>query len=104
MSSIRCFMKWTAIMCATVALFLGCGGEYRAGWGEVKLPSGRLVKVTACHLAWGVEHDERTPGNDSFDMEFVYDSPDANDDMRNREAKEAFELIRPIAEQWAVNN
>jgi len=77
----------------------GCG-ESHPTWREQKLPSGRVVKLTMVYFGWGVEHDERTVGNDGFAVEFVCTQPDAPPDARAREAKEVFELIRPISEQW----
>jgi hypothetical protein len=82
----------------------GCGGENRPLWREQKLPSGRMVKVTSCLLTWGVEHEERTMDNDSFALEFVYDRSDSTDAERDQEAKEAFELIRPISELWGLKH
>jgi hypothetical protein len=60
-------------------VLLGACGKHASVWREQTLPSGKVVKVTACHLAWGLEHDERTPGADSFALEFVYTRPDAPD-------------------------
>src|SRR6266480_748438 len=67
---------------------------------RAEAPSGRSVKVTSCLLVWGAEHDERFPSNDCFALEFVYTDPDANDEAHEQEAKEVFELIRPVSEQW----
>lgn len=82
-------------------LFSGCG-DHPSIWREQKLASGKVVKVTSCILTWGIEHDERTVGNDSFALEFVYSNPTATEEARELEAKEVFELIRPISEQWAL--
>jgi hypothetical protein len=101
MSSPINLLKAPAFLAAAFLLLCGCS-EYRTVWREQKLTSGKIVKVTSCHFTWGIEHDVRTPGNDSFALEFVYTTPDAGDDAREREAKDVFELIRPISEQWAV--
>jgi hypothetical protein len=91
------------ILVAVALLLCGCG-EFHPVWRDQKLPSGRAVKVAEFHLAWGAEHDERIPGNDSFDLEYVSSDPDAADEVREKEAKEVFELIRPIAELWEIKN
>jgi hypothetical protein len=92
----------TFLRCALLAAVVAGGGcgESHPLWRDQKLPSGRTVKVTSFHLAWGSEHDERIAANDSFDLEFVYAQPDAGDAAREVEAKEVFELIRPLAERW----
>ena len=72
-------------------------------WHDQVLPSGRTIKITSFHLVWGVEHDERHPGNDCFALEFVSANPQADPNVREQEALEVFELIRPISEQWGFN-
>jgi hypothetical protein len=52
---------------------------------------------------WGIEHDERDPGIDSFALEFVSANPQADSKVREQEVSEVFELIRPISEQWGFN-
>jgi len=84
--AIRVSLQW--ILGVALLLLCACGGNFHQPWREQKLPSGRTVKVTAFHLAWGIEHDERDPGKDSFDMEFVFQTPDAADEAREKEAKE----------------
>jgi hypothetical protein len=75
-------------------------GNIRMLTHEQALPSGKSIKVTSFHLVWGIEHDERTPGNDSFSLEYVSNAPDAEPQVRDQEALEVFELIRPVSEQW----
>ena len=94
-----------AARCALLFVLAGLGAtgcrESRPIWREQSLPSGRTVKVTSLHLVWGVEHDERTPAQDCFALEFVYSRPEVNDEAREREARDVFELIRPASEQWS---
>jgi hypothetical protein len=85
----------------SLTLLLACGcSEPPRPWREQTLPSGRVVKVAAFYLALGLEHDERLPGHDCFGLEFVFGRAAAEPDEREQEAKEVFELIRPISEQW----
>lgn len=72
-------------------------------WRDQTLPSGKTIKVASFHLTWGVEHNERYPGNDCFSLEFVSANPKADPKSREKEALEIFELIRPISEQWGLN-
>ncbi|HAM71304.1 MAG TPA: hypothetical protein DCM86_06645 [Verrucomicrobiales bacterium] len=81
----------------------GCG-ENRPVWRDQALPSGRTVKVTSCLLTWGIEHDERTPGQDSFALEFVSSTPGATPAARTQEAREVFELIRGASETWGFKH
>ncbi|MGC3988659.1 MAG: hypothetical protein QM796_03025 [Chthoniobacteraceae bacterium] len=85
--------------------FSGCGdSEWQPVWHEEKLPSGRTVKVTACNLVWGVEHDEpRATEKDCFAMEYVSAIPQAPLPEREAEAKEVFELIRATSEKWGLH-
>ena len=86
---------------AAILVFLSaCGGSARPLWHDQKLPSGKIVKVTSFHLVWGVEHDERNAARDSFALEYVSLNPQAEPAQREAEAREVFELIRPISEQW----
>lgn len=83
------------------ALLSGCG-EYRTLTHDQKLPSGRTVKIVSTQLAWGVEHDERFPDKDSFSLEFLTSYPNGEASAREQEAREVFELIRPLSEQWGL--
>jgi hypothetical protein len=70
---------------------------------EQRLPSGKVVKVISCLLAWGVEHDERYPDQDAFALEYVSATPREPSPALEGEALEVFELIRPISEQWGFS-
>ena len=86
-----------------LAVACSCSGGDRPLVREQRLPSGRLVKVVSCLLAWGIEHDERHPGQDSFALEYLSSIPrDPRPDLE-REVVEVFELIRPISEQWGLS-
>lgn len=84
---------------------MGCGGagQGRALVHEQRLPSGRVVKVVSCLLAWGVEHDERDAAKDSFAIEYLSSVPRDPSTGLEREATEVFELIRPVSEQWGLS-
>jgi hypothetical protein len=86
-------------------LFL-LGGETRPVFHDQVLPNGKMVKVTSFHLVWGVDHDprDRDPSKDSFQLEYVASSPDADHKVRDQECLEVFELIRPISELWGFNH
>lgn len=91
-----------SVLFATALGFVAGCGESRPIWHDQKLASGRTVKVTSCLLVWGVEHDDRTPERDAFAPEFVFSAPDLDQAVREREAAEAVELIRPLSEQWGL--
>src|ERR1043166_3638189 len=101
MPSFRYSSRWFALVGAIFLLSCGCS-ENRPLWREQKLPSGRSVKVTSFLLAWGAEHDERIPSNDCLALEFVYSTANASAEVREGEAKEVFELIRPASELWGL--
>lgn len=105
MSHSRTFLSRSALTAGiVVALFLlGCE-ESHLVWREQRLPSGKQVKVTSLHLAWGAEHDQRFPDQDCFALQFVTTQPDAAAKDREREAWEVFELIRPASEQWGFKS
>src|SRR5262245_56942110 len=88
------------VVVATIALLSGCGGAPRPLWHDVKLPSGKTVKVTSFNMVWGIEHDERDAAKDSFALEYVMTDPQADVARREAEAREVFELVRPASEQW----
>ena len=83
-------------------LVTACSGPFRTLWHDVKLPSGKTVKVTSCLLTWGVEHDDRDVTKDSFALEYVVTEPQADAKRRESEALEVFELIRPTSELWGL--
>ncbi len=87
--------------CVVAFVWCGCGGEFHEAWRDQTLASGKSVKVKSLQIAWGVEHDEpRHADRDCFVLQFVYGAPQGGDEALAREAKEVFELIRPISEQW----
>ena len=58
--------------------------------------------MTSFLLAWGVEHEERRPGDDCFALEYVSLDPNADTQAREQEAHEVFELSRETSERWAL--
>ena len=86
-----------------VAAFLLIGPQIRTISHDVVLPSGKVIKVTACHFAWAVEHEERHLSQDSFVLEYVSTVPHLDQAAVDRETMETFELIRPISELWGLN-
>ncbi len=83
---------------------VGCVGDgpFQAPIHEQRLPSGKVVRVVSCLLAWGVEHDERHPDQDSFALEYLSSVPRDPAQELEAEVLEVFELIRPISEQWGL--
>ncbi|MDS4042489.1 MAG: hypothetical protein RKP20_15110 [Candidatus Competibacter sp.] len=88
---------------AAIAAFLLIGPQISTISHDVVLPSGKVIKVTACHFAWGIEHGERHGSDDSFVLEYVSTAPHTDLAAVDRETVEAFELIRPISELWSLN-
>ncbi len=96
------------VLCLTgvLAWSIGCVGSqggFHQPVREQRLPSGRVVKVVSCLLAWGVEHDERHPDQDAFAIEYLSSVPRVPPQELEREALEVFELIRPISEHWGLS-
>ena len=87
---------------AVGAAFLLVGPQIRAITHDVALPSEKVIKVTACHFAWGVEHEEHHIADDSFVLEYVSTVPHTDLAAVDRETVETFELIRPISELWGL--
>lgn len=94
-----------------VLLFVGAffslffvAGNQSAIFREQRLASGKIIKVTSFLLAWGIEHNERFPEQDSLSLEYVSSMPDADSELIDKEALEVFELVRPISEQWGFKN
>lgn len=75
-------------------------GNIRMLVHDQALPSGKTIQITSFNLVWGVEHSDRNPGNDCFNLEYVSNVPHAEPEERDQEALEVFELIRPVSEQW----
>jgi hypothetical protein len=92
---------------ALLLLLSGCNGldgPFRIPWHPEKLASGRTLKVTAFDLVWGAGHgdDDHVMGPDCFKITYVTALPGANIQQRDAEALQAFELVRPVSEQWGL--
>jgi hypothetical protein len=85
-----------------VAAFFLMGSDIRTIFHDQALPSGKVVKVTMCNFAWGVDHEDRHERDDCFVMEYVSTVPHSDPAAVDRETLEAFELIRPISELWGL--
>jgi hypothetical protein len=98
-------MKARAVLPALVLLFAaGCDDHFRTLWHGEKLPSGSMIKVTSFNLVWGIEHDDRDVGQDSFAIEYVTAIPGSDVKNREGEAREVFAaLVRPASEQWGFH-
>lgn len=68
------------------------------------LSSGTHVKVTSFNLVWGVEHKDRNKGVDQLALEYVSSFTNGDEQGRERELLEVFELIRPASEQWGFDH
>lgn len=98
-------MKYRGILLVLVLMFVaGCddlfGGPFHTPWHAEALASGSTIKVTSFNLVWGAEHDEHALGKDCFAIEYVTSYLGADAQRREAEATEAFELVRPVSEQW----
>jgi len=91
------------IWCLAATLLLGCRGSQPL-WREQTLPSGKQVKILSMLLAWGAEHDERFPDQDCFTLAFVTTRSPSDAQALELEAREVFEFIRPISEQWGFKS
>ena len=98
-------MKYRTLMLGFVLfLIAGCDDHFRTLWHGENLPSGGMVKVTSFNLVWGIEHDDRNVGQDSFAIEYVTPKPGADANSREAEAAEVFAaLVRPASEQWGFH-
>ena len=67
------------------------------------LPSGMKIKVASFNFVRDREDRDRTQNKDWFALEYVSSVNCAESEARNKEALEAFELIRPISEQWGLH-
>lgn len=94
-------VSFTILLALTSMTAAACG-ESRPIWHDQVLPSGKTVKVTSFNLVWGVEHDDRDASKDCFALEFVSANPGADEAVREREALDVFELIRPASELWGL--
>ena len=86
-----------------VGVFFLMGPQIRTIFHDQRLPSGKVVKVTMCNFAWGVDHSDRHARDDFFVLEYVSTLPHTDLASVDRETLEAFELIRPISELWGLN-
>ena len=102
-SSLAVSRKWLVLVSLLAALLPACSDSHPS-WRDQKLPSGRPVKVLLMTLALGVEHDERFPDHDAFALWYVTNLPEGGPTERELEAREVFELIRPISEQWGFKS
>lgn len=91
-------MELTAIF----TTFLLMTNDNEMIYHETELPNGKQIKITMCNLVWGIEHSERTESADCFEIEYIMSSPNQDDNQRDKEALEVFELIKPISEQWKI--
>lgn len=98
-------MKYCLLLLALVLVVAaGCDDHFRTLWHGEKLPSGTMVKVTSFNLVWGIEHDDRNVGQDSFAIEYVTSVAGADSNRREAEAAEVFAgLVRPASEQWGFH-
>ncbi len=92
---------WSAAFVIGVCLLAAAcfSGPFHQPFREQRLPSGGVIKITSCLLAW---HDDHGPSGDSFELEYVSAVPPSQPEQREREAWEAFELIRPVAERLGL--
>jgi hypothetical protein len=96
---LACFLLGGAV----AAAFIFAGPQVRTTFHDFALPTGKVVKVTACNFAWGVEHEERHVRDDCFALEYVSTVSHADLAAVDRETVETFELIRPVSELWGLN-
>jgi hypothetical protein len=94
---------------ALLLLLTGCNGSdgpFRTAWHPEKLASGSTVKVTAFDLVWGAGHgdDDHVMGPDCFKITYVTALSGADIPQRDAEALQAFELVRPVSEQWGLRS
>ncbi|NJD05507.1 MAG: hypothetical protein FIA97_03285 [Methylococcaceae bacterium] len=89
---------------AAIALFWSAAGEVPGVFREQRLPSGKVVQVTSFLLTWGDDHGERLSHLDQFALEYVATHPDAEPAEKDAEAREVFELIRPVSELWGFDS
>jgi hypothetical protein len=87
---------------ALVAAFFLMGSGIRTIFHDQVLPSGKVVKVTMCNFAWGVDHADRHAKDDCFVLEYVSTIPHTDPAAVDRETLETFELIRPVSELWGL--
>jgi hypothetical protein len=57
---------------ALVAAFFLMGPDIRTIFHDQMLLSRKVVKVTACNFAWGVDYEDRHAKDDCFVLEYVF--------------------------------
>jgi hypothetical protein len=87
-----------------IALSSGCADNFRTPTRELHLPSGKVITIVSCMLAWGVDHDDRLPQQDAFQVEYLSSVPREQSQALEREVLEVFEMIRPLSEQWGLSS
>ena len=97
-----------AMHVALLLLLAGCSGSdgpFRTPWHPEKLASGSTIKITAFDLVWGAGHgdDDHVMGPDCFKITYVSGLSGADIAQRDAEARQVFELVRPISEQWGLH-
>lgn len=70
---------------------------------EQVLAPGKTIKILSFLLAWGMDHSQRLPEQDSFSLDYVSAAIETDTESINKEALQVFELIRPVSEQWGFN-
>ena len=96
----------TAVLLCVGALFslFFVAGNQSALFREQRLPSSKTIKVMSFQLAWGDDHGNRFPDEDTLVLEYVSSIPGADQELKNQEAIEVFELVRAASEQWGFKN
>ena len=67
------------------------------------LPSGSVMKVSSFNLVQRKENKNHKRSKACFALEYASSVSNAEPESKAREALEAFELIRPISEQWGLD-
>ena len=87
-----------------LVLLAGCEDHWRTLWHGERVAPGAAIKVVSFQLVWGIEHDRRDVARDGFALEYVSAHPHADATQREAEALQAFELMRPVLEQWGFRS
>ena len=94
-------MNVCALPAGLALMFIaGCDEHFHRLWHGENVSPTNTIKVTSFNLVWGIEHDDRDVRKDSFAIEYVSAAPHADTLQREAEAWQAFELMRPVSEQW----
>lgn len=84
-------------------LLAGCSAEQPLTHDQ-RLPSGKTIKVMSFNMVWGIEHGDRDASKDSLALEYVISDASADQAAKDREAVDAFELIRATSELWGFTH